>query len=213
MKFNEIIIDYLIVAQYDNKTIKSFEDNYKIPLEKNIEQLDRLDSVHNGLKEFYTGTANGFSIKWKKNAGSYIDGSINFVPAHIILQDWNYDHWEVEQNENIQYFKPFDLFVGEAECGFIVRPDEVYPSIYYHELGEEPILYSLDLDFNGYCQMAVEARIYVYWQLVVLSINGSGKGGAIAEDFKKDMTEIFPDFSWEGFVEKYNAVRLSNQNK
>lgn len=212
MDFNKIIIDKLLIAKYDDKTLVSVEKNYKLPLEKDIEQLDRLDSVHNGLKEFYTGKANGFKIEWKKEKKGFIGGSMNFVPAETIFGNWKYDEWEIEQNENIQYFKPFDLFVPEAECGFIITPEEVFPSIYYRQLGEEPNLYSLDLDFNGYCQMAIEARIYTYWQLVILSINGSGKGEAIAEDFKKDMPEIFPDFSWEGFVEKYNTLRLSNQN-
>jgi hypothetical protein len=210
MKIHENLIDYLILAE-ESKTITSFDDYFNLPLTVKTSEIVKMDNTHKGILELYTKVANGFSIKWKKKEGSYIDGSINFVPAETIFQDWNYDEWEAEQNENIQYFKPFDLFVGEAECGFIIKADEVYPSIYYRELGEEPILYSLDLDFNGYCQMAVEARIYVYWQEVILNIQGVDRGQSITEKFKKDMPEIFPDFSWDNFVQRYNSLRLSNQ--
>jgi hypothetical protein len=210
MEFDSVIINKLLIAKNDRRLL-SVKTNYKLPLEKNIDQLDRLDSVHNGLKEVYTEIANGFKFEWKKEKKGFIGGSMNLIPAETIFGNWKDDEWEIEQNENIQYFKPFDLFVPEAECGFIITPEKVFPSIYYHELGEEPVLYSLDLDFKGYCQMAIEARIYTYWQLVILSINGSGKGEAIAEDFKKDMPEIFPDFSWDNFIERYNSLRLSNQ--
>ncbi|UPT69990.1 MAG: hypothetical protein M0D53_12725 [Flavobacterium sp. JAD_PAG50586_2] len=181
-------------------------------MENEIPDLNRVDQTHKGIKEFYTERADGFEIKWKKDKTGFPNGSINFIKAEHIFGDWAknglYDDDAIEENEDIQYFKPFDMFVPEAECGFIVTPDKVYPSIYYHDNAETE-LHDLDLDFNGYCQMAVEARVFNYWQRVLLFIQGKSIGASVAEDFRKEMPLLFPDFSWEAFVQKYESLRLS----
>ncbi|UPT69994.1 MAG: hypothetical protein M0D53_12745 [Flavobacterium sp. JAD_PAG50586_2] len=188
MSFDDILIDKLIAAQLDDKTIVGYTDKYKLPLKEHTSELDLLDNSHKGFKEFYTERANGFEIKWKKDKTGFPCGSINFIKAEHIFGDWSknglYDDDAIEENEDIQYFKPFDMFVPEAECGFIVTPNEVYPSIYYHDNAESE-MHDLDLDFNGYCQMAVEARVFNYWQRVLLFIQGNSIGASVTEDFKK----------------------------
>ena len=111
------------------------------------------------------------------------------------------------EEELLEFFKPFDLVTDEAECGFLHRPGFSSAAIYYHRIGR-PQLYNLDLDFSGYLEMALAARVYYYWPKVLLDIQ-SGEESPETLDFKHNMPLVFPDFSWEGFVEKYQSLRLS----
>ncbi|MCS4300847.1 hypothetical protein [Chryseobacterium sp. BIGb0232] len=75
-------------------------------------------------------------------------------------------------------------------------------------------LNNLDLDYNGYTQMAFEARVFNHWQRVLLYwMNGEGIGSAETEAFKTEMPKIFPDWTWENFIAKFESLRLSNKNK
>ncbi|UPT69995.1 MAG: hypothetical protein M0D53_12750 [Flavobacterium sp. JAD_PAG50586_2] len=172
----------------ENASSIGIAEKYNWVLENEIPDFNRLDQTHKGIWEFYTEKADGFEIKWKKDKTGFPNGSINFIKAEHIFGDWAknglYDDDAIEENEDIQYFKPFDMFVPEAECGFIVTPDKVYPSVYYHDNAQSE-LHDLDIDFNGYCQMAVEARVFNYWQRVLLFIQGNSIGASVTEDFKK----------------------------
>jgi len=67
-----------------------------------------------------------------------------------------------------------------------MRPNEIDLYLYYQDAGGTE-LHLLDLDFKGYTEMALEARVYYHWQRVLLHYNGWEYGGPETEDFKKYM--------------------------
>ena len=74
-------------------------------------------------------------------------------------------------------------------------------------------LQSLDLDYEGYTQMALEARVFNNWQRVLLyHMDGEGVGASESETFKTEMPKIFADWTWENFIEKFESFRLSNKH-
>ncbi len=209
----DVYLSYYIGVSQDNKLIKKVSSKGHMTLDKELEDFNRLNLTHSGLRKFYTERVDGFKMNWLDSSGS-VTGNLEFLPAEEIIRDWKktllVDDNDIEENHDIQYFQPFDLLAPEAQCGFVITPEKVYHSVYYHDAGESE-LHSLDLDFNGYCEMAVEARIFSYWQRVLLFLQGNSIGEARTELFKEQMPIIFPDFVWENFVEKYESLRLSNK--
>jgi len=73
-------------------------------------------------------------------------------------------------------------------------------------------LCNLDLDYEGYTQMALEGRVFNHWQQVLLYYMGDvDTGGSETETFKTEMPRIFPDWKWENFIARFESVRLSNR--
>lgn len=154
--------------------------------------------------------SNGVEIRWYFVKDSAQGGRLNFIEASDVLRDglgYIYEAEDLEQEGLIEFFKPFDLITDEAECGFLLNPGFDSKAIYYHRAGF-PQLHNLDIDFDGYLEMVKEARAFYYWPKVLLDIQ-SGEESEETKNFKKWMPEIFEEFSWEDFVEKYNALRLS----
>ena len=81
-------------------------------------------------------------------------------------------------------------------------------SVYYLHGDNE--LSNLDLDFHGYTEMAYEARVFNYWQRVLLEYT-KGNSSEITEAFKTEMPQIFPDWRWESFIEKFESLRISKR--
>lgn len=62
--------------------------------------------------------------------------------------------------------------------------------------------------------MAIEARVFYNWQVVLLFyMNGVGIGLVETEIFKTEMPKIFPDWTWENFIAKFESLRVSNKKK
>lgn len=115
--------------------------------------------------------------------------------------------------EDLKYFQPFDYCSNESRCGFLIRPDSIEKSMYYKSIDDYELDY-LDLDYYGYTQMAIEARVFYDWQAVLLYyMNGVGIGSVETETFKTEMPKIFPDWTWENFIAKFESLRLSNKDK
>ncbi len=211
--FSNRLESSLFDAKVDNR-IEIFRSKYNWIFEEDSIIIDRIEETQSGIKSFYKDKSNGFKMNWLDSSGS-VTGNLEFLPAQEIIRDWKktllVDDNDIEENHEIQYFHPFDLLAPEAQCGFVITPEKIYHSVYYHDAGESE-LHSLDLDFNGYCEMAVEARVFSYWQRVLLFLQGNSIGEARTELFKEQMPIIFPDFVWENFVEKYESLRLLNKN-
>ena len=212
--FDEILIDKTLEAKEDYKSILEVNYEYGLPLEGVSKQLDKLNEVQIGIVDFYKNITDGFELNWSKDKKRIIGGSIELVKAEYLFKDQKefglYDDDTVKENDNIQYFQPFDICSSESEVGFIIKPDNIYKSVFYHEAGESE-LHSLDLDYNGYTIMAIEARVFDYWQLVLLHYNGSSMGSAETKVFKEEMPKLFPGWTWKEFIEKYENLRLSKQ--
>jgi len=167
---------------------------------------------------FYT-FYNGFEIIWYSNIEE-VGGRLHFLEIEHILQDWKgilYFDEDIQQNDLLQYFHPFDLPTDESQCGLLTKPGFT-GAVYYHRAGY-PELHYLDLDFNGYVEMAAEARGFFYWQLVLLDIQ-NGETGEITKRFKENMPIIFKNdnpheeylnFTWEKFVKKYESFSKNHR--
>ena len=190
----------------------SFDMNYNIPLDHGILTEHDLLNMDKTLMQCYSDIANGFYYKWTAIHDSNITGQMEFLKMKQVLRDWKdnlYYEEDVEQNDLIQYYKPFDLISETFSCGFLLTPDFVSKTIYCHN-APYPETYSLDVDFSGYMIMAKEALIFQYWPQVLLDIQ-SGEESTETILFKEHMSKLKDDFSWDAFVEKYQSLRLSNQ--
>jgi len=212
--FNEILIEDLLIAEEDNKTINEVKYNYNSTLKEDLHELNMLNLIHEGVKEFYTKIGDGFKLKWRKNKNGSIDGNIQLATTKSLFADpKSFDFYDNETNENadINFFHPFDYSSAESYVGFIIKPDFVYKSLYYMSISDYQ-LNNLDLDFHGYTEMAVEARVFNHWQVVLLYYMGDIETGlSETETFKTEMPKIFPDWTWENFIAKFESLRLSTK--
>lgn len=208
--FNELLIDSLLEAEEDLKTIKEVKYHYNSTLKDELSELNRLDAIHSNIKEFYNETADGFQLRWKKDENSF--GFIQLAEMKHLLAGAKgngiYFNEDLPQDADIRFFHPLDFPTPETYVGFIIKPDTIYQSVYYLHGDNE--LSNLDLDFHGYTEMAYEARVFNYWQLVLLEYT-KGNSSEITETFKTEMPQIFPDWTWESFIEKFESLRISKK--
>ena len=150
------------------------------------------------------------SADYKKKG---IGGKIKLVETKYLFSEENYILYDEGDDEDLKYFRPLDYPTPETYVGFIIKPDVIYKSLYYMSVSNYE-LNNLDLDYEGYTQMAVESRVFNHWQRVLLYyMNGEGIGSVETETFKTEMPKIFPDWTWENFIAKFESLRLSNKNK
>jgi len=209
--FDDDIFDSLIKAK-EEKKIKNFDIRTKPSLIVELEELNRLDIVHNGIKKFYEKRGDGFELEWWANEKKGIGGKIQFAQTKYLFSEDN-NLYDEEDEEDLKYFRPLDYPTPESYVGFIITPDTIDESLYYMSISDYE-LNDLDLDYEGYTQMAVEARVFNHWQRVLLYyMDGEGIGSVETEIFKAEMPKIFPDWTWENFIAKFESLRLSNKNK
>lgn len=210
--FGDFLYDSLLEAEEDFKTIEEVDSDGNLRLEMDLPELTRLDTVHKGIAEFYRKRNNGWVKSWKKTKNEYIGGFIRLAETKYLFAE-NNGIYEEGDEEDLKYFRPLDYPSPETYVGFIIKPDIIYKSLYYMSVSNYE-LNDLDLDYNGYTQMAFDARVFNHWQLVLLYyMNGEGIGSVETEIFKTEMPKIFPDWTWENFIVRFESLRLSNQDK
>ena len=208
--FDEPLIESLLNARDEEKTIVEVKYNFNTILKDDLPELNRLEKTQPSITEFYNEIADGFQLNWKKDENSF--GFIQLSEMKHLLAGANgngiYFNEDLPQDADIRFFHPLDFPTPETYVGFIIKPDTIYKSVYY--LSGDNELSNLDLDFQGYTEMAFEARVFNYWQRVLLEyMNGSSS--AITEIFKAEMPQIFPDWSWEDFIAKFESLRISKK--
>lgn len=152
----------------------------------------------------------GFKISWKlaeDDSSIMYRGNINILTIAEIFRDWKgilyFEDTPIDSNR--RDFKIVDYFLGEYACG-IYWGNKKDLTFYYAELdGSKPK--SLDLDINGYIEMMILAKGYLHWQMAITDIL-YGDGLANVREFKEEMPKLFPGWTWEAFVEKFEEVRL-----
>ncbi|WBX98242.1 hypothetical protein [Chryseobacterium gambrini] len=213
--FDDYLYDLLLKAKKEKK-IKDFKTWNQPPLEIELESLNKLDAVHQGIEEYYEKRSDGFELEWWCDKEKSIGGKMNLAETKYLFADMK-EYYDEEilsiHGEDLKYFQPFDYCSNESRCGFIIRPNSIEKSMYYKSIDDYELDY-LDLDYYGYTQMAIEARVFYNWQVVLLYyMNGVGIGSVETETFKTEMPKIFPDWTWENFIAKFESLRLSNKNK
>ncbi|GEN78255.1 hypothetical protein [Chryseobacterium hagamense] len=208
--FDDDLFDLLSEAKEDKK-IKNFESWNNSSLKVKLEDLNRLDIVHNGIKKYYEKRSDGYELEWYSDKKKAIGGKMKLAETKYLFSEENYLLYDEEDEEDLKYFRPLDYPTPETYVGFIIKPDVIYNSLYYMSVSNYE-LNNLDLDYEGYTQMAVEARVFNHWQRVLLHyMNGEGIGSVETETFKTEMPKIFPDWTWENFIAKFESLRLSNK--
>ena len=211
---NEILllIEELTLSLDSTKNLgklKSYTDRYYLPIEESMFQTKQISFIDNDIIEFYK-TSNGFNLSWKVDLENGIGGNMRLLKLEDILYDRDLSENQViEENKLIRNFHPIDLFSPEAQCGIMIGLDYQDNEIY---LNYSPMieLYGLDLDFIGYMQMAIEAKVYFHWQSVLLDLQKEEES-LLTKNFKQNMPNIFPEFNWNQFVNKYESLRLSKK--
>lgn len=200
----------LIEALYDAKEtgkISDLEEDYNLPI-----ALDLLpDYLPVVLQELFL-LSNGMKVYWRSAHDEESGGQLYFLDVKNFLQDGQGITYQPEttgEDEPIRNFKKLDLITSEAQCGLLIDNESVNPELYYNETGYNQ-LHGLDLDFSGYLEMALAARLYNYWPKVLLDLQ-SGEESVETSNFKHNMPLVFPEFSWSEFKEKYQSLRLSTK--
>ncbi|MGI9650979.1 hypothetical protein [Chryseobacterium sp. RLHN22] len=210
-QFNLYLVHYILQSKKNKRVAGT---NLKAPgnLKTNLPELSQLDAVHKGIEDFYKNESDGYSFEWWSDKDNGIGGKLEFASSKYLFADAGL--YDGEGDEELKYFHPLDYPTPESFVGFIIMPDDtIYESLYYMSVSDYE-LNNLDLDYEGYTQMALEARIFNHWQRVLLYyMDGEGIGSVETETFKTEMPKIFPDWTWENFIAKFESLRLSNKNK
>ncbi|GGG26319.1 hypothetical protein [Dokdonia pacifica] len=211
-RFNKYLEYYLIEVENEEK-IESL--NFEIPnnLESKLPQLTALDKVHFGIEDFYENACNGYDIEWRRDSESEVGGRMRLNDTEFMFNaPYEPDEYIVSLNPELADFRDFDLCTDESQVGFLINKEDntISKYLYYHISGD-PDLHLLDLNFSGYTQMAVEARVFYGWQRILLHYDGWEYGKEETKLFKEEMPKLFSDWTWEGFIEKYESLRLSKK--
>ncbi|MEM9685293.1 MAG: hypothetical protein AAF934_00040 [Bacteroidota bacterium] len=157
--------------------------------------------------------SDGMKISWKATKAEQAYGNMKFLKIESVLSSsWSenllFEPEDLEMDERLGFFRPFDQVSPEILCGFIITPDETYESIYVHDVGRTSVT-SLDVNFEGYTTMLYESRTYKNWPHILLSLKEGKLENSLITDFKADMPKLFPDFDWNKYVEHYERCRLN----
>lgn len=209
-RFNAYMVHHINQAEKNGKA----KSNRKVPasLKTDLPELSQLDAVHKGVEDFYRNVSDGYSFEWWRDEENGIGGKLRFSSSKYLFENSGLYDGE-GGDEELQYFRPLDYPTPESYVGFIIKPDTIYKSLYYMSISDYE-LNNLDLDYDGYTQMAVESRVFNHWQRVLLYyMDGEGIGSVETEIFKTEMPKIFPDWTWENFITEFESLRLSNKKK
>jgi hypothetical protein len=207
--FSDFLEEYLLEAKEDFGTIEEVDGNGNPTLKTDFSELTQLNNIHIGIENFYRKRADGFELEWWADKENGIGGKLQFASTEYLFSEAGlYDEGD---DEDLQYFHPLDYPTPETYVGFIIAPDMTHKSLFYMSVSNYE-LYNLDLDYEGYTQMALEARVFNHWQKVLLYYMGDTEtGSSETETFKTEMPKIFPDWTWENFIAKFESLRLSNK--
>ncbi len=199
---------YILGTKEDEGALK-LEQEYWLSFKRNKYESIIRDKR---ILDLYKSNSDGFKVQWYTDDSRSVGGQMHFPKMDHVLGTWEgilFDQEAVERNQMLGHFKAMDLISEQHSVGLLHNADFEANSLYYHISPYED-LYSLDLDFKGYIQMAFEAKLYYYWPKVLLDIQSKSESKE-TKDFREQMPKIFEDFSWDAFVEKYESLRLSKQ--
>ena len=204
------LLDKLFDLEDEGKIV--LNERYALNLEEPLSKELAGFKLDNNLISLYKELSNGLKIEWIADDENNIRGRMELVKLeHVITDQKGIIYFPGDEGLDICNYYPVDNITVEANCGFYMDPEtqEVFKEMYYHYNGTEEIS-GLDLDFKGYIEMAFEAKVYFYWPTVILDIQ-CGSECHETKEFKKEMPKLFPDFTWDAFVQKYESLRLSKK--
>ncbi|MFN8309772.1 MAG: hypothetical protein U0T73_07405 [Chitinophagales bacterium] len=152
----------------------------------------------------------GFKIKWRSlpDTGVEAGGSVNVMKLPMVFSDWKGQTYfnNTPEDDVTRDFKIVDFYFDEHASGILFGKQKDFT---FHNAalnGSAPK--SLDLDINGYIEMMMISKGYAHWQLVVEYVLYGGYWEEHTENFKEKMPKLFPDWTWEAWLKKFEEVRL-----
>lgn len=186
------------VFEKEHFKVKDYNNGYE-------SDFDRTD-IDNELNKFYK-KFDGLLFKWEAiddNPDNF--GSINILKTKDAFADGKdlvfFDH--TPDDSPLRDFYIIDFFVDEACVGVYGNHPEL-PGMHYFEFENET--YPLYVDFEGYMKLLGETKGFLYWQKAILDHLAHSESFE-TKNFKEVMPRLFPDFSYEKFIELYESVRI-----
>jgi hypothetical protein len=190
---------------YEAQLVKTLIES-DIPLLKSLNFQDSFVGVYMDCIEF--------GIKWEQIQPLDEDddmtepstGSINFLSIErIVANTKDYIYFgDVDPDDPITDFHIVDEFCAES-CVGIYAGKHASNSLYFVDCGEAPVF--LGLDLTGYIEMLCLSKGYYYWQSAILALCYGEENNKV-EEMKERMPKLFPGWTWEAFVAKYDEVKI-----
>lgn len=203
--FERIYGDYYLNVD-ENRNLKKKASKFQLPASQELIISATNDNISETIKDFY-GQSNGLELTWDFDKKRNLMGRMNVIALEYVLESWEEKLYFDGANERLKHFRPLDIFTEEACVGILVDGSE-NETLYYHEFGDSTI-YSLDIDFKSYFDLAIDARVFLYWQEYLVELVHGSQGVEVL--FKTGMKEVFPDFELEAFTAKFESLRLSKK--
>lgn len=194
-----------------NKSPNLTDINTQTPLRLNKKQREVVKGVMPSSVFDFHQDLNGLTIEWTTTAEiPDVKGSVKILSLKDILKDWKgivyFDF--TDDTDRIKKFYPIDFFIDEACVGaFLNEIDNQDCSLYLYGFGDEPI--NLNLDINGYIQMMVASKGFLYWQYSIIEIL-EGQENPVSQRFKEWMPKLFPNFNWQEYVNTCNQLKIES---
>ncbi len=177
-----------------------------------VESSEIEEAIKAGFSESFTSNYHlgaQFIIRWVENepATNALGGEVRILSLKNIIQKLsssNFDPKNFDDDDPILDFHVVDEFSNEVGVGIYAGKSSTN-SLYYFAIDETPVY--LGLDFSGYLEMIITSRGFLYWQKAILSIRNNTEYKE-TEKFKEQMPRLFPGWTWEGFVSKYESLRI-----
>jgi len=162
------------------------------------------------LDKFYS-FFHHYELTWtyKKKEDFNAKGVVNFISLDKVIQDsWDDTLGGNDWALDMKGFRPLDMFYDmDGFVGFYInRPEKNGLYLQHSDSSISPLHVNLD----GYLQLLGMSKGFGWWQNALVQIH-SGKEMPNVAQFKEKMPLIFPQFSWEAFVELYNKVRIDKK--
>ena len=206
----EELIDKLELDFYNevelNEIIRNAEIEFTSHAPSNLINDLLLIYQSDPLAGFYKMT-NGLKLSWDFDLERNICGRLNIINLENVVKSWENQLYFDGADPRLKKFRPLDIFTEEACIGFLLN-DSGDETLYYHEFGDSKI-FSLDIDFKSYFDLAIDAKVFLYWQTYLVELVNGEQSVEIA--FKTGMKEVFPDFDLGSFTTKFENMRLSKR--
>ena len=180
----------------------TIEDNYP-----DFYPSKNIDAAPKAARPIYENLTQS-RLRWSKGEidGYYVDGSINIIPLEQANGDWKDIIWfdYMDADDPLRFFKPVDYFSNETMVGVIDK--EGSTEMYCHSLGNEPPQ-SLGISAIGYLELLSMTRGFFIWQRAILGLR-NGIVYPEAEALKKYAPQVFPNFNYDEFVQRYEELKI-----
>lgn len=212
MKFTAALLDALASAE-NAGNIK--EHRHKLMPAISEEEHERAESI--GLSPQIVQSyraSNGLSVSWWADEDEGIGGAMNINPIRFLFRDEpslaSECDMDPEMDQELRHFRILENPTMNSQVGFFALPNEKPSQSMQFRMAGEQWTDDLDLDLDGYLEVASAARVFFNWQSVLVAIK-AGEETAQTRVFKEHMPKLFAGFEWDAFVNKYQSLRLSKK--